>query len=102
MHVNSKLKFSNYEFLQQMENTLLQTLQYSAANWHSVVKKCSTVKSQFNESQFNIKSRFKVQNVVTKMEVHIKKSQFSVKSQFKESKCADGGHVLNWDFSVCL
>ena len=50
------------------------------------------------KSRFNIKSRFKVQNLVTKMEFHIKKSQFSVKSRLKESKCADGG--LNRDFTV--
>ena len=48
-----------------------------------------TVKSRFNESQFNVKSQFKVQNFVTKIECLIKKSQFSVKSQFKKSKCAE-------------
>ena len=41
------------------------------------------VKSQFNES------RFKVQNLMTEMEFHIKKSRCSVKSQYKESKCAE-------------
>ena len=55
----------------------------------------NTVKSRFNE-----KSRFKVQNLVTKMEFHIKKSRFKVKSRFKESKCADVGHSLNQDFTV--
>ena len=60
----------------------------------------STVKSRFNESRFNVKSRFKELNLVTKMEFLIKKSRFSVKSQFKESKCADGGHSLNRDFTV--
>ena len=59
-----------------------------------------TVKSRFNESRFKVKSRFKVQNLVTKMEFHIKKSRFRVKSRFKESKCADGGHSLNRDFTV--
>ena len=29
-----------------------------------------------------------------------KKFRFSVKSRFKESKCADGGHSLNRDFTV--
>ena len=53
-----------------------------------------TVKSRFNESRFNVKFPFKVQNLVTKMEFHIKKSQF------KESKFADGGHLLNRDFTV--
>ena len=37
---------------------------------------------------------------MTKMEFHIKKSRFSEKSRFKESKCADGGHSLNRDFTV--
>ena len=59
----------------------------------------STVKSQFNESRFNVKSRFKVQNLVTKMEFHINKSRFSVKSRCKESKCADRAFV-NRDFTV--
>ena len=58
------------------------------------------VKSQFNQSQFHVKYRFKEQNLMTKMEFHIKKSQFSVKYRFKESKCADRGHSLNWDFTV--
>ena len=58
------------------------------------------VKSQFNESRFNVKSRFKVQNLVTKMEFYIEKSRFSVKSRFKKSMCADGGHWLNRDFPV--
>ena len=49
-----------------------------------------TVKSQFNDSLFNVKSRFKVQHLVTKMEVHIKKLRFRIKSQIKEPKCADG------------
>ena len=43
-----------------------------------------TVKYRFNDSRFNIKSRFRVQNLVTKKEFHIKKSQFSLKSQFKK------------------
>ena len=60
----------------------------------------STVKSRFNESRFNAKSRFKEWNLVTKMEFHIKKSRFSVKSKFKEWKGADGGHSLNRDFTV--
>ena len=34
------------------------------------------------KSPFNVMSRFKVQNDVTKMEFHIKKYRFSVKSQF--------------------
>ena len=34
------------------------------------------------------------------MEIHIKKSRFSEKSQFMESKCADGGHSLNRDFTA--
>ena len=59
-----------------------------------------TAKSRFHESQFIIKFRFKAQNLVTKIEFHIKKSQFSLKSQFKGSKCADGGHSLNQDFTV--
>ena len=61
-----------------------------------------TVKSRFKESRFNVKSQFKVQNLATKMEFHIKKSRFSVKSQFKESNCADRGHSLNQDFIVLL
>ena len=60
----------------------------------------NTVNSLLNESWFNIKSRFKEQTLVTKMEFHIKKSRFSVKSQFMESKCADGGHSLNRDFTL--
>ena len=59
-----------------------------------------TVKSRFNVSRFNAKSQFKVQNVVTKMEICIKRSQFRVKSQFKLSKRPDGGHSLNRDFTV--
>ena len=35
------------------------------------------------------------------MKIHTKMSQFQVKSQFKEWKYADGGHSLNWDFTVC-
>ena len=61
----------------------------------------NTVKSQFNVSRFNVMSRFKVQNIVTKLKCYVKKSQFKVKSQFKESKGADQGHSLNRDFSVC-
>ena len=41
-----------------------------------------------------VKSPFKVESLVTKMEFHIKKSPF------KELKCADGGHSLNRDFTV--
>ena len=37
---------------------------------------------------------------MTKIDFHIKKSRFNVKSRFKESKCADEGHSLNWDFTV--
>ena len=37
---------------------------------------------------------------MTKIEVLIKKSRYSVKSRFKESKCTDGGHSLNRDFTV--
>ena len=62
----------------------------------------STVKSRFNESQFNVKSRFKVWNLVANIQFHIKKSHFSVKSRFKEPKCADWGHSLNRDFTVLL
>ena len=51
--------------------------------------------NKFNESRLNVKSRFKVQNLATKMEFRMKKSRFSIKSQIKESKCADGGHSLN-------
>ena len=40
------------------------------------------------------------QNLVTKMECHIKKSRFSVKPRCKESKWVDGGHSLNRDFTV--
>ena len=42
-----------------------------------------TVKSPYNESRFGVKSQFKVQNLVTKMEFHIKKSRFRVKSQLE-------------------
>ena len=45
---------------------------------------------------------FTVQNLVAKIEFLIKKSQFSEKSRFKESKCADGGHSLNRDFTVLV
>ena len=58
---------------------------------YSVCKIC-TVKSRFNESRVNVKSRFKAQILVTKVEFHIKKSRFSEKSRFKESKCADRDH----------
>ena len=51
-------------------------------------KNC-TLQSRFNESRYYIKSGFKVQNVITKMEFHINMSRFSLKSRFKESKCAD-------------
>ena len=61
---------------------------------------CNTVKSRFNESWFNEKSRFKKWNLVTKMEFHIKKSRFCVKSQFKEPMFADVGHSLNRGFTV--
>ena len=63
---------------------------------------CNTVKSQFNESRFNVKFRFKERNLETKMKFHFKKSRFSVKSRFKESKCADRGHSLNRDFTVLI
>ena len=43
-----------------------------------------TVKFQFNESRFDVKSRFKEQTLVTKMKFHFKKSQFSIKFRFKE------------------
>ena len=70
-------------------------------HWQLLVVRCrTTVKSRFNESRFSVKSRFKERNHVTKMEFLIKKSRFSVKSWFKESKCADGGHSLNRDFTV--
>ena len=49
---------------------------------------------------YTVKSRFKVENLVTKMEFRIKKSRFNIKSRFKESKCADGDHSLNRDFTV--
>ena len=65
-----------------------------------MLKMLNTVKSRFNESRFNVKSQFKVQNLVTKMKFHFEKSRFSVKSRFKESKCADEGHSLNRDFTV--
>ena len=45
-------------------------------------------------------SQFKVQNLMSKIEFHIKMSQFRVKSRFKESNCADEGHSLNRDFTV--
>ena len=49
-----------------------------------------------------VKSRFKAQNLVTKMQFFIKTSLFSIKSTIlKESNCADAGHSLNWDFTVC-
>ena len=54
------------------------------------------------KSRFEVKSRFKVQNLGTEMEFHIRKSQFSEKSRFKESNSADGGHSLNRDFTVHL
>ena len=59
-----------------------------------------TVMSRINEPRFNVESRFKVQNLVTKMEFHVKKSRFSIKSGFKESKGAEGGRSLNLDFIV--
>ena len=49
--------------------------------WNKVVRTFTplcTVKSQINESRFNVKSKFKVQHLVTKMEFHIKKSRFKV------------------------
>ena len=67
-------------------------------NWRKQI--ISTVKSRFNESWFNVKSRFKEWYIVTKMKFHIKKSRFRVKSRFKESKCDDPGHSLNRDFTV--
>ena len=50
---------------------------------------------RFNESWCNVKSQFKVQHLVTKIEFEIKKSQFSVKPRFKVQKCADRGYSLN-------
>ena len=55
----------------------------------------NSVKFRFNESRFNKKSPFKVRNLVTKTEFHVKKSRFSANTRFKESKCADRGHSLN-------
>ena len=60
----------------------------------------STEKSGFIESRFNVKSRFRVQNLVTEIELHNKKSWFSIKSRFRESKCADAGHSWIQDFTV--
>ena len=60
-------------------------LSYSVKS--SIAQLC-TEKSRFNESRFNIKSQFKVQNLVTEMEFPTKMSRFSIKSRFKESKCA--------------
>ena len=59
-----------------------------------------TVKSRFSEYRFNVKSRFKVQNVMIEMEFHIRKSRFSLKSRFMVQKCADWGHSLNQNFTV--
>ena len=59
-----------------------------------------TVKSRFNESRFKRMSRFKGRNLATEMEFDIKMSRFRVKSRFKEPKPSDGGHSLNWDFTV--
>ena len=44
--------------------------------------------------------KYQVHNLATKVEFHIKKSLASIKSQFYESKCADGGHLLNREFIV--
>ena len=65
----------------------------------SVAELC-TVKSQFIESRFNVKARFKEQNLITKIEFHFKNSRFSVKSRFKGQNCADWGHSLNRDFTA--
>ena len=73
---------------------------YLCTNIRSWILFTSTVKSQFNESRFNVKSRFREWNFVTKMEFHIKKSRFRVKSRCKEWKGADGGHSLNRDFTA--
>ena len=54
---------------------------------HELHVQC-TVKSLFNESQFNIKSLFKEQNLVTQIEFHIKKSRI------KESKYTS--HTRLW------
>ena len=61
-----------------------------------------TVSSRFNEPRFNVKSRFKIQNLVTEMEYLIKKPRFSIMSRYKDSKCADGGRSLNRDFTVYI
>ena len=37
---------------------------------------------------------------MTEMEFRIKKSRFSITSRFNESKCVDGNHSLNRDFTV--
>ena len=50
--------------------------------------------------QHTVKSRFRVQNLVTKMDFYIKKYRFSVKSRLKESNSTDGGHSLNRDITV--
>ena len=59
-----------------------------------------TVQSRFNEARFNVKSRFKERNLVTKIKFHIEKSRISVTFRFKESKRAVGGHSLNRVFTV--
>ena len=56
--------------------------------------------SLLNESRFNGKPQFKVENLVTIMNFLIKTSRVNVKSQFKEWKGANGGHSLFWDFTV--
>ena len=53
-------------------------------DFNTIINDINLSKSRFNESRFNVKSRFKERNLVTKMEFHIKKSRFRVKSRFKE------------------
>ena len=49
---------------------------------------------RISEFANTVKSWFKIQNLVTKIEFHITKSRFSVESQFKELKSAEQGHSL--------
>ena len=69
-----------YREKERKEGSLLDTRCLSKY----VPRKLYTVQSQFNESQFNVKSQFKERNLMTKMKFRFKKSRFSVKSQFKE------------------
>ena len=85
---------------------LISLLQWKSGDLYALcltlycIKAFITVKSRFNESRFNVKSRFKEWNLMTEIKFHIKKSRFNVKSRFKEWKGADGGHSLNRDFTV--